>query len=151
MKLTRTFLALALLGAAGMAQAAGNCTVSLKGDDAMKFDLKEATVSAGCATITIELTHTGKLPATAMGHNVVISKTPDMAGVARDGIKAGAAKSYVPDGDARVIAHTKIIGGGEKTKITFPGKALTVGGDYSFYCSFPGHSTLMKGKLVVTK
>jgi azurin len=51
----------------------------------------------------------------------------------------------------RVIAHTKIIGGGETTKITFPGKALTAGGDYSFYCSFPGHSTMMKGKLVVTK
>ena len=151
MKLTRTLVAIALLGAAGMAHAAGNCTVSLKGDDAMKFDLKEATVSASCATITIELAHTGKLPATAMGHNVVIAKTADMAGVARDAIKAGAAKSYVPDGDARVVAHTKIIGGGEKTKITFPGKALTAGGDYSFFCSFPGHSTLMKGKLVVTK
>ena len=44
-----------------------------------------------------------------------------------------------------------LIGGGQKTKITFPGKKLTAGGDYSFFCSFPGHSTLMKGKLVVTK
>ncbi|UWX03889.1 azurin [Pseudoxanthomonas sp. NC8] len=151
MKLTRTLVAIALLGAAGMARAAGNCTISLKGDDAMKFDQKEITVSAGCATITVELAHTGKLPATAMGHNVVISKTADLAGVSRDAIKAGAAKDYVPAGDARVIAHTKLVGGGEKTKITFPGKALTAGGDYSFYCSFPGHSTLMKGKLVVTK
>ncbi|GAB3516118.1 azurin [Pseudoxanthomonas daejeonensis] len=151
MKLTRTLVAIALFGAAGLAQAAGNCTISLKGDDAMKFDLKEATVSAGCATITVELTHTGKLPAAAMGHNVVITKTADLAGLARDAIKAGAAKSYVPEGDARAIAHTKIIGGGEKTKITFPGKALTAGGDYTFFCSFPGHSTLMKGKLVVTK
>ena len=151
MKSTRTLVAIALFGAAGLAQAAGNCTVSLKGDDAMKFDLKEATVSAGCAKITIELTHTGKLPAAAMGHNVVISKTPDLAGIARDAIKAGAAKSYVPDGDARVIAHTKIIGGGEKTTITFPGKALTAGGDYSFFCSFPGHSALMKGTLTLAK
>ncbi|WP_313927643.1 azurin [Pseudoxanthomonas sp.] len=151
MKLSRPLVLIALLGAAGMAQAAGNCTVSLKGDDAMKFDLKEATVSAGCATITIELTHTGKLPAAAMGHNVVVSKTADLAGVARDAIKAGAAKEYVPAGDARVIAHTSLIGGGQKTKITFPGKKLTAGGDYSFFCSFPGHSTLMKGKLVVTK
>ena len=151
MKLSRPLVRIALLGAAGMAQAAGNCTVSLKGDDAMKFDLKEATVSAGCATITIELTHTGKLPAAAMGHNVVVSKTADLAGVARDAIKAGAAKEYVPAGDARVIAHTSLIGGGQKTKITFSGKKLTAGGDYSFFCSFPGHSTLMKGKLVVTK
>ena len=151
MKLTRTLVAIALLGAAGMAQAAGNCTISLKGDDAMKFDQKEVTVSAGCATITVELVHTGKLPVAAMGHNVVISKTADMAGVARDAIKAGAANAYVPAGDARVIAHTDLIGGGAKTKLTFPGKKLTAGGDYSFFCSFPGHSTLMKGKLVVTK
>ena len=151
MKLSHSLLALALFGAAGMAQAAGNCTVSLKGDDAMKFDLKEATVSASCATITLELTHTGKLPAAAMGHNVVVSKTADLAGVARDGMKDGAAGAYVPAGDARVIAHTALIGGGQKTKITFPGKKLTAGGDYSFFCSFPGHSTLMKGKLVVTK
>ena len=151
MKLSRTLLALALLGAAGMAHAAGNCTISLKGDDAMKFDLREATVSASCATITVELTHTGKLPVAAMGHNVVISKTPDMAGIARDAIKAGTANAYVPPGDARVIAHTDLIGGGAKTKITFPGKKLTAGGDYSFFCSFPGHSTLMKGKLVVAK
>lgn len=151
MKLSHSLLALALFGAAGMAQAAGNCTVSLKGDDAMKFDLKEATVSASCATITLELTHSGKLPAAAMGHNVVVSKTADLAGVARDGMKAGAAGAYVPVGDARVIAHTALIGGGQKTKITFPGKKLTAGGDYSFFCSFPGHSTLMKGKLVITK
>jgi azurin len=151
MKLSKTLLAIALFGVAGMAHAAGNCTVSLKGDDAMKFDLKEATVSASCPTITIELTHSGKLPVTAMGHNVVVSKTADLAGVARDGMKTGAAGAYVQASDARVIAHTSLIGGGQKTKITFPGKKLTAGGDYSFFCTFPGHSTLMKGKLVVVK
>jgi azurin len=151
MKLSRTLAALALLSAAGMAQAAGNCTISLKGDDAMKFDLKEATVSASCPIITLELTHSGKLPVAAMGHNVVVSKTAHLAGVARDGMKAGAAGAYVQANDARVIAHTSLIGGGQKTKITFPGKKLTAGGDYSFFCSFPGHSTLMKGKLAVTK
>ncbi len=151
MNATRTLVALALLGAAGMAHAAGNCTVSLKGDDAMKFDQKEATVSASCATITVELAHTGKMAANVMGHNVVISKTADVAGITRDGMKAGVAGAYVPGGDARVIAHTKIIGGGESTRITFPGKALAAGGDYTFFCSFPGHSAMMKGKLVVTK
>ena len=151
MKTPRLLLALALIGVAGAAQASGNCTVKLKGDDAMKFDLKEATVSASCATITIELDHTGKLPAAAMGHNVVVSTTADLAGVARDAIRAGVANNYVPTGDARVIAFTPLIGGGQKTKVSFPGNKLTVGGDYSFYCTFPGHSTLMKGKLVVTR
>ena len=44
--LTTSLLFAGLFGVAGFAQAAGNCTVALKGDDAMKFDLKEATVSA---------------------------------------------------------------------------------------------------------
>jgi len=149
--ITRSFLIAGLLGAAGFAQAAGNCTVAIKGDDAMKFDIKEATVSASCPTITIELTHTGKMPAAAMGHNVVVSATKDMDAVARDGIKAGVAGNYINKADPRVIAATTLIGGGQKTKVTFPGKKLAVGGDYSFFCSFPGHSMLMKGKLTVTK
>jgi len=149
--ITRSLLIAGLLGAAGFAQAAGNCTVAIKGDDAMKFDIKEATVSASCPTITIELTHTGKMPVAAMGHNVVVSATKDMDAVARDGIKAGVAGNYINKADPRVIAATTLIGGGEKTKVTFPGKNLAAGGDYSFFCSFPGHSMLMKGKLVVTK
>ncbi|MNP84385.1 Azurin [compost metagenome] len=54
-------------------------------------------------------------------------------------------------GDARVIAATTLVGGGQKTKVTFPGKKLMAGGDYTFFCSFPGHSMLMKGKLTVTE
>ncbi len=147
----RLALALALIGAAGMAHAAGNCSVTLKGNDAMKYDLATATVSASCPTVTITLEHTGKLPVTTMGHNVVIARTADVAGISSAGIKAGAAGHYVPKGDARVIASSTLVGGGQKTKLTVPGKALTAGGDYSFFCSFPGHSSMMKGKLVVTK
>lgn len=149
--LSTSLLCLGLLAASGFAHAASNCTLSLKGDDAMKFDLKTATVSAACPSITVELVHTGKLPVAAMGHNVVISATKDVDAVARDGIKAGAANNYITKGDTRVIAATTLVGGGQKTKVTFPGKKLTAGGDYTFFCSFPGHSTLMKGKLTVTK
>jgi len=149
--ITRSIMFAGLLGVAGFAQAAGNCTVAIRGDDAMKFDIKEATVSASCPTITVELTHTGKMPAAAMGHNVVITAAKDMDAVARDGIKAGVAGNYINKADPRVIATTTLVGGGQKTKVTFPGKKLTVGGDYAFFCSFPGHSMLMKGKLIVTK
>ncbi|QSX76298.1 azurin [Lysobacter arenosi] len=149
--LSTSLLCLGLFAASGFAHAASNCTISLKGDDAMKFDLKTATVSAACPSITVELVHTGKLPAAAMGHNVVISATKDVDAIARDGIKAGVANNYVTKGDTRVIAATTLVGGGQKTKVTFPGKKLTAGGDYTFFCSFPGHSMLMKGKLTVTK
>ena len=150
MKILSTSLLLLGLFGAGHAQAA-NCTIALKGDDAMKFDLKEVAVSASCPTITIQLSHPGKMPAAAMGHNVVIAATKDMDAIARDGIKAGLPNNYVNKADARVLASTKVIGGGEKTTAAFPGKKLTAGGDYTFFCSFPGHSMLMKGKLVVTK
>ncbi len=151
MNIPTTFLALGLLGAASFAHAAPNCTIALEGSDQMQFNLKTVTVSASCASISIELAHTGKLPVAAMGHNVVISKTADMASVTSAGMKAGAAANYVPKDNASVIASTSVIGGGEKTSAKFPGSKLTAGGDYSFFCSFPGHSALMKGTVVVTK
>ena len=151
MKSMHLLLATALLGLAGTAAAAPNCSITLKANDQMQFDQKAATVSASCATITVNLQHTGKLPVTAMGHNVVIAKTADLSAVAAAGMSAGAAAGYTPKGDARVVAATPLIGGGATTKVTFPGKKLTAGGAYSFFCSFPGHSALMKGTLTVTK
>ncbi len=152
MKTSSKILAtLALLGAASAVQAAPNCTIKLKSNDAMQFDLKTATVSASCPKINIELAHTGKLPAQAMGHNVVVSQTADMGAISAAAIKAGAAAGYVPEGDAKVIAATTLIGGGQTTRASFAGNKLKAGGSYSFFCSFPGHSSLMKGTLVVTK
>ena len=141
-------LILAALFIAGSAQAE-NCVIDLEGDDAMKFDRAEVAVSASCATITINLTHVGKLPVTAMGHNVVIAATADVAALGTAGMNAGAAANYVPAGDARVLAHTPLVGGGAATTATFPGAVLKAGGDYSFFCSFPGHWAIMKGKLIV--
>ena len=147
---SKVLLILAALGITTV-HAAPNCTVKLKGNDAMQFDLKAATVSASCPKITVELIHTGKMAAQVMGHNVVVSQTADMNTIAAAGMKAGAAAGYVPKGDAKVIAATSVVGGGASTKTTFAGSQLKAGGDYSFFCSFPGHMALMKGKLVVTK
>jgi azurin len=126
-----------------------NCSIDLKGNDQMKFEEQSVTVAASCKTITVNLTHVGKLPAQAMGHNVVIAPTNAMQAIATDGMKAGLAQNYVSPTDARVIAHTKVIGGGEKTATSFPGSKLKAGGAYSFFCSFPGHVALMKGQLIV--
>ena len=150
MNILKPLLALALLGAAGLAQAAPNCAIKLKAGDDMKFDQKSVTVSAACKSISIELQHTGKLPVAAMGHNVVVTATPDADAVARDGLKAGAAAGYLPAGDARVLAATKMVGGGESATATLSGGKLKAGGAYSFICSFPGHAALMRGTVVVT-
>lgn len=149
--LTTSLLAVVLLATADLAHAAPNCMLKLTGDDRMQFNLKTATVSASCATINIELTHVGKMPVLAMGHNVVISATKDLSAVAAAGMKAGAAAAYTPKGDPRVIAATPLAGGGATVRSKFVGSKLKAGGDYNFYCTFPGHSSIMKGKLVVIK
>ena len=58
------------------------------------------------------------------------------------------ADSYLPKKDPRVLAHTAVIGGGQSTSVTFSTAALRKGGDYTFFCSFPGHFAMMKGKLI---
>jgi len=84
-----------------------------------------------------------------MGHNVVIAKTADMKGVLDDGSAAGLDANYVKKDDARVVAHTKIIGGGESDTVKFKLDKVKAGEDYSFFCSFPGHSMMMKGAFKV--
>jgi azurin len=44
-----------------------------------------------------------------------------------------------------VIANTKVIGGGQTTSVKFATSALKAGESYTFFCSFPGHSAIMKG------
>jgi azurin len=147
----KSMILFAGLLAAGSVHAADNCTIDLVGDDMMKFDKATISVSASCPEITMKLRHSGKLPAQAMGHNVVISPTAQFMAAAQDGMKAGLPNDYVTPGDPRVVAFTKVIGGGETTSMTFPGSALTAGEAYTFYCSFPGHWAIMKGDLVVVK
>ncbi|MEN1940727.1 azurin [Luteimonas sp. MJ246] len=135
---------------AGDATAAGTgCAVDIEGNDMMKFNMSSITVPSNCSEFTINLTHTGKLPEAAMGHNVVVTATSDMAGIAADGISAGASSGYLKADDDRVIAATEMIGGGESTSVTFDVSKITGGGPYQFFCSFPGHAALMKGTISV--
>ena len=144
--LIRSFALCSVLAIAGNAFGADKvCKVEVAGNDAMQFDKKEISVGADCTSIEVTLRHSGKLPAQAMGHNFVLSKTADVAGIASDGIGAGFAADHVKKGDARVIAHTKIIGGGQSTSVTIPASKLKAGEAYTFFCSFPGHSAIMKG------
>jgi azurin len=137
-------LSLALAGSGAFA-ADKVCKLDIAGTDQMSFDKKEMAVAADCTEVEVTLKHTGKLPAASMGHNWVLSKTSDLAAIASDGLGAGLANDYLKKGDARVLAHTKIIGGGQTATVKFPTALLKKGEAYSFFCSFPGHSTMMKG------
>lgn len=140
---------IALLGLASTPLLAAECSVDVESTDQMTFNTQAISVSKSCKTFTVNLKHTGSLPKTAMGHNWVLSKTADMPGVATDGISAGPDASYLKAGDERVIAYTDLIGGGESTSVTFDVSKLAAGEDYSFFCSFPGHYSLMKGSLAL--
>ena len=130
------------------APAAGNCATTVEANDAMQFNTKEIQVSKACKEFTITLKHTGTQPKSGMGHNIVISKAEDMDGVLKDGAAAGADADYVKAGDARVVGHTKLIGGGEEASVTVD-PAKLADGSYKFYCSFPGHGALMNGTVTL--
>jgi len=146
MKLTRSLAICSLLALSGAAFGADKvCAVEITGTDSMTYDKKEITVAGDCTSVALTLKHSGKLPAQAMGHNWVLSKTADMQGVVNDGMGATFANNHIKAGDTRVIAHTKIVGGGQSDTVTFPTSTLKKGEAYSFFCTFPGHSALMKG------
>ena len=105
-------------------------------------------MSADCGEVTINLVHTGALPVTVMGHNWVLTTTADYMDVAAAGQAAGAPE-YLPAGDDRILAATDLIGGGEETSVTFSLAGLEAGGDYTYFCTFPGHYVLMNGKLII--
>lgn len=143
--------AIAVLAFASAPVLAADCTVEIEGNDAMQFNKPAIEVSQSCKEFTVKLKHSGKMPKQAMGHNWVLAKTADVQAVATDGIAAGLPQDYVKAGDARVVAHTKIIGGGESDSVTFSPAKLAAGGSYTYFCSFPGHSSLMKGTLKLVK
>jgi azurin len=154
MKLMRTtLLAAALIGVNAFlftapAQAADKvCKLEISGNDLMQYDKKELAVAKDCTSVAVTLKHIGKLPAASMGHNWTLVKTTDVTGVANDGIAAGLPADYIKAGDTRVIAHTKVVGGGQSATVTFPTSKLKAGESYTYLCTFPGHSALMKGVL----
>lgn len=141
--LTKLISAFAILIATTALNAA-DVQLELGSNDMMQFDKSELTAPAG-STVTLTLNHNGELPKAAMGHNFVLLKQgTDIPTFATKAMTA-AASEYIPEGD-QVIAHTKLIGGGESTTITF---SAPEPGTYDFICSFPGHYALMKGKFIV--
>lgn len=120
-------------------------TINLKSNDKMQFDKDEIVVYDG-QTVVLKLEHTGEMPKSSMGHNfVLLDNSVSISDYAK---KAGKAKEndFIPEESGLTLAHTKMIGGGDHTEITF--EAPEVGG-YDFICSFPGHYANMKGEFIV--
>lgn len=136
--------------ASGQLLAAEKCDITVESTDSMTFgDTKDIKISKSCKTFTVNLTHTGSLPKAVMGHNWVLSKEADAQPISTDGMAAGIDKDYLKEGDTRIIAHTKIIGAGEKDSVSFDVSKLSADEKYQFFCSFPGHISMMKGSVTL--
>ncbi|MBI6654663.1 azurin [Pseudomonas carnis] len=142
-------VAVSLLTLASGQLLAAECKVTVDSTDQMSFNTKEITIHKSCKQFTVELTHSGNLPKNVMGHNWVLTTEANMQPVATDGMAAGIEKDYLKAGDERIIAHTKIIGSGEKDSVTFDVSKLKADEKYGFFCSFPGHISMMKGAVVL--
>lgn len=141
-------LALGICAIFSGAVLADDCKVEISGNDQMQYDMKEIKVPATCKEVEITLKHSGQLPKTTMGHGWVLAKTADYQALANAGVAAGLANDHVPPGDARVIAHVPLVGGGETKSVKFSTSGLEKGGDYTFFCPFPGHFAVMHGKFI---
>ncbi len=121
-------------------------SLTIEGNDQMKYNKDELSVVEG-QQVTLTLKHVGKMSKDVMGHNwVLLTLGTDIPAF---GKAAASAKKndYIPqDKVDQVIAHTKTIGGGEETSITFVAPKR---GYYTFICSFPGHYSVMQGSFVV--
>ena len=133
-----------------ISSSAEGCSFDIEVGDNLQFSMEAMSVSASCKDVTVNLRHIGNMPVSAMGHNWVLTKDSDSAEVASDGADAGIDNDYVKPADARVIAYTPLIGGGESTSITFSFNKLDSNSEYTFFCSFPGHSFVMRGVLNIT-
>lgn len=123
----------------------GVTRVYLTGNDQMKFNKTEIRVKAG-DKVVLTFEHVGTMSKETMGHNFVLLEKG--TNVQEFGQKALEFKDndYIPESSDVVIVHTKMLGGGEKTEITFQAPEK---GKYNYICSFPGHVALMNGIFVV--
>ena len=127
---------------------AADVKLELTGNDQMQFNTKTLEVTTG-DKVTLAFSHIGKLPAVAMGHNVVILKPG--TSIPTFSAKCAPAKDhgYIPqdaESKAAIVAHTTLLGGGQSENITFTAPEP---GAYPYVCTFPGHFAIMQGVLTV--
>ena len=108
----------------------------------MMFSEKNITVEEG-SWVRIELYNEGV--DAAMIHNILICNYGTRKEVAMKAIEAGADNQFIPN-HKDLVAASHIANPGESVTLEFKAPAK---GNYEFFCSYPGHSQMMRGYLFV--
>jgi azurin len=137
-----------LLLLSGAAAYADPCKINIDSNDMMQFSVHDIAVPTNCSDVELTLRHAGQLPAKVMGHDWVLAKDSDKSAIVNAGMAAGLKHNFLPENDKRIIAATKVVGGGESTTVKFSTAALVQGARYVFFCTVPGHSSVMHGKFL---
>jgi azurin len=116
---------------------AGPRTIEIKATENMKYDVTAITAKPG-EPLRVRLIGVGTMPKMVMSHNFVLLKSTANAKAFAEKAATANATGYIPpDLKPQIIIATALIGGGEKTEITF--KAPAAPGKYPYLCTFPGH------------
>ena len=119
--------------------------IVLTANDSMQYNKNEIRVKAG-QRVKLTLRHIGRMNINEMGHNFILLKKNVNADEFVVKASTEQANGYIPKESPDIIAHTKLIGGGEITVIEF---VAPEAGVYDFLCSFPLHYATMRGKFIV--
>lgn len=120
-------------------------TLKLQAGNALNYVQKELKAKAG-RSVALTFENPDVMP-----HNWVLVRpgTEEKVGGAASlmvSMPDGADRHYVPE-SSDVIAHTRLLDPGKSTTIYFT--APKEPGRYPYLCSFPGHTQIMRGVLVV--
>ena len=108
----------------------------------MKYDVENITVKEG-SRIKITLVNEGI--DVAMQHNILFVNFGKRKDVAAKAVQAGGDKNYIPE-DPNLIAASDMAKPGLTVTLEFDAPKK---GNYEFFCSYPGHSQMMRGYLFV--
>lgn len=133
------------------------CQTTIYANDRMQYTdaqgarLETMLVPNMCQEFVVFMEYKGSLPSTVMGHNWILTEDKHIQELSSEAIKQGVAKGYLPlSDDSRVIAaSSRILGGGtndhHKDKIVVDMKKIQRDKTYTYWCSFPGHISMMRG------
>ena len=137
------------LATASATVAAGTTALALgtaTGAKEFRYDKPNLTVSAGAKVQLRFSNNTDR--ADEVGHNWVLVAPGKESEVVASGKAAGDGKDWLNADDPAVLAHSRLIEGGQTQIVRFQAPAA---GSYTYLCTFPDHFTGgQKGTLTVT-